>query len=187
MKCSKCKENRATIHIDQFQNGKYIFIDICEDCALKEGLIPQQADITQLLEEAIEKIFVKKSAEAERYPPKEGIRKTSAIFRKVKVKDSVTCSECGITLEELDNTKLLGCPNDYNVFRNEIIARLKRTNVHTKFEGQMPAVNRVEGTIRLEIRKLKTDMKNAISMEDYETAAQIRDKIIALETKLKDN
>ena len=186
MKCSKCKENRATIHIDQFQNGKYIFIDVCEECALKEGLIPQQADITQLLEEAIEKFFVKQVPESAKNPPKEGKRKTTAFFRKVKHHTSKTCSECGISLEEIDSTKMLGCPNDYEEFHDEIVARLKRINPSVRYEGQLPSVNRAEGSIRLEIRKLKTEMKNAISLENYEHAAKIRDKIFKLESKLKD-
>ncbi len=184
MKCSKCNKNRATIHIDKFLNGKYIFIDVCEECAKKESMIPQQADITQLLEEAIEKFFVKEVPESVKNPTKEGKHKTTTFFNKIKSQQSKTCTECGITLDEIDSEKHLGCPNDYEVFRDEIVARLKRINSIARYDGHLPIVNRVEGNIRLEIRKKKTEMKNAISLENYESAAKIRDEIIKLEEKL---
>ncbi len=186
MKCSRCNKNRATIHIDKFLNGKYIFIDVCDECALKEGMIPQQADITQLLEEAIEKFFVKQVPESGKNPTKEGKRRTTTFFKKTKTQQSKTCSECGITLEEIDSDKLLGCPNDYEIFREEVLARLKRINSIARYDGQLPVMNRVEGNIRLEIRKKKTEMKNAISLENYEVAARIRDEIINLEAKLNE-
>ena len=187
MKCSRCKKNRATIHIDKFLNGKYIFIDVCEECAQKENMIPQQADITQLLEEAIEKFFVKQIPESAKNPAKEGKHKTTTFLKKIKSQQSKTCTECGISLAEIDSEKLLGCPNDYDVFHEEIFARLKRINSIARYDGHLPIMNRAEGNIRLEIRKKKTEMKNAISLENYESAAKIRDEIIELESKLHGN
>jgi protein arginine kinase activator len=78
---------------------------------------------------------------------------------------------------------LLGCPNDYDVFRPVLTPLLERAHGGaTQHVGKVPAtagesVRRQTGLLRL-----NRELQEAIEQEDYERAAEVRDQIRALES-----
>ncbi len=184
MRCQICGVNRATIHINQFKDGKYIFIDVCEECAVKKGLIPQ-TDITKLIEETLEKLlskgekidlfnnqYVLKPRRIKKSKPK-------------KQQDEKTCPQCGFALSNLAIDESLGCPNDYEVFKSEIDKILLEIHKSNRYEGSANPSKSYTGSLRLKLRRLKAELNQAISVENYELAAKLRDEIKEMESKVK--
>jgi protein arginine kinase activator len=180
MFCSLCKKRDATIHIDQFKNGRYIFVDVCEKCAVREKLIPYQADINKILEEALEKIIGSSKINLKETTKIISLRNPRAI-PEPKIEAFLECPECGFKSTDFDESKIQGCTNDYILFREKILAKLQEMNNSITYEGIPPAAHKKESEARLELRKLKAKLKEAISQEDFETAAELRDQILEIE------
>src|SRR6516225_1570242 len=106
MKCQKCTK-AATLHItevvadDQFEE-----LHLCEECANKYLYEPQQ----------------------------KGGGVKGALTGPVEESDEVSalnqreCPQCGIKFVEFRNTGRLGCPHDYEEFREELAPLLE--NIH---------------------------------------------------------
>ncbi len=84
------------------------------------------------------------------------------------------CPHCGSTLEDIEkNNGRLGCPNDYNVFREELLQGMERYQHELTYFGKKP--NRQD--ILTSIDKVKRQMKHAISNEDFERAAELQKEL----------
>ena len=157
--CQRCKQAKATVLITDLPEKKVRHL--CEQCAQREGVIVKQSPQTtsQILQE-----FIKhKSA-------------LGAI-------DDRTCPRCGITFREFRTKGLLGCPNDYDVFRAQLTPLMERAHQGgTHHVGKVPA-SADESTQRLAgMLRLRRELQDAVEAEDYENAARLRDQLQALET-----
>ena len=153
MKCDRCNKP-ATVHLTDIVGGEKIEKHLCEDCAAEEGIaIKAEMPIGQLLEE-----FILHTADAE--------------------EEAMTCDVCGMTFREFREQGLLGCPNDYEAFEKGLLAMLKRAQ-HGASEhvGKVPHRAGRENKKHSAVLRLRADLKAAISAEDYERAAALRDQI----------
>ncbi|MEZ6140390.1 MAG: UvrB/UvrC motif-containing protein [Zavarzinella sp.] len=95
------------------------------------------------------------------------------------------CSTCGMTFLEFRNTGRLGCPHDYQVFREELLPLLESIHVAAipRHVGKKP--RRLPNIVnkRNQLDRLKRELQVAVSDEAYETAAKLRDQIRAIETE----
>ncbi|MFH1614431.1 MAG: UvrB/UvrC motif-containing protein [Planctomycetota bacterium] len=163
MRCENCKKNTATIHLTELVDGVRNETHLCELCAHKQGLaVKNQIPLSELLSTLLAS-------------QDEGNSLTTD-------SDERTCPHCGITFEDFRKKAVLGCPNDYEVFRDLLETILEATHggktVHCgKIPANMPAG--VPEPTELEV--LQKELDAAIRNEDYETAAQLRDKIIELQ------
>lgn len=96
-----------------------------------------------------------------------------------KVPDSGTCKNCGMTLARLSKNGKLGCEKCLNTFADYLAPTLKRIHGNTVHTGKRPSVHTADNTIG----SLKKELEAAIKSEEYEKAAELRDKIRALEQK----
>lgn len=157
--CQNCKQARATVHVTDTQPEKRER-HLCEDCAEKEGIIVKQQQTTN----AILQEFIKH---------KTGLSKAA---------DRV-CEDCGISFREFQSSGQLGCPNDYNAFRDLLSALVQRAHEgHSQHVGKVPpgvddVVKRQTG-----LMKLRRELREAIEQENYELAARVRDAIRAAES-----
>ncbi len=93
---------------------------------------------------------------------------------------------CGTTLEEFKKTGRLGCAHCYEVFESSIIPLLKSIHMNEKHTGKRPG-ERVVVDIEKETadaakrEDLKRELRKAISTENFEEAARLRDEIVLLE------
>jgi protein arginine kinase activator len=85
--------------------------------------------------------------------------------------DEPRCDTCGTTLAELKKIGLVGCPRCYHFFSDYL-----PKDTHKPFRKADRAGKRSEFIERLEKR-----LKLAVESEDFEEAAQLRDKIKNLE------
>ena len=156
--CEKC-DREATVHLTEIADGQKVERHLCEECAAAEGItIKAQLPISQLLEE-----LVLQSAAG-------------------KELSELRCDVCGITFLEFRQNGLLGCPNDYQAFENVLIPLLERAHegasVHA---GKVPSNAADKERRQNELLQLRGRLKEAVAGEDYELAAQIRDRIKELE------
>lgn len=178
MVCQRCKQRPATVQITQVINGHKSEMYLCEYCAgTRQDLVinlpfnmpsfNMPFNISNLLSSIMENI--------------------NNISPLPVQKEFLQCDTCGMTFEEFTQYGKFGCANCYGVFGSKLIPVFRRLHGNTKHTGKVPA--RIGKEIRSvkEISNLKMMLEEAIKREEYEKAAQIRDKIKALEAEQKQN
>ena len=94
------------------------------------------------------------------------------------------CPECGISYAEFKAKARLGCANDYEVFKSGLLPLLEKVHGAVQHAGKTP--HTVESVVRkeTELARLKRELESVVKSEDFEKAAQIRDRIRTLESDL---
>lgn len=87
-----------------------------------------------------------------------------------------------MSFEDFRKTGKLGCTNCYKLFKENLAPILRRLHGNAEHTGKVPA--KISGCIKNsnEIEKLKNELTDAIDREEYEKAAQLRDRIRGLES-----
>jgi protein arginine kinase activator len=159
MKCDKC-HNAATLHItDVLGEDQFEVHHLCEQCANKVLYEPQP------------KPSGSKGALAE-----QGGESDETSFL-----NQHECPLCGIKFMEFRNSGRLGCPNDYQEFREELTPLLESIHGETRHCGKTPRRLPHNKQTQSELIQLRNRLKQAITKEDYEEAARLRDRIRQLE------
>ena len=96
---------------------------------------------------------------------------------------SITCPECGMTLEELQRRGRLGCPKDYEVFRSYLGDLLERMHGARSHVGRVPGLAAGDLERIRRISDLRQELDVAVREEQYERAASLRDELRRLETE----
>jgi protein arginine kinase activator len=94
----------------------------------------------------------------------------------------VRCDVCGMSFEDFRKTGKLGCGNCYSVFRENLNPILRRIHGSTEHTGKVPGRVSICMKTTNELGKLRAELTAAISSEEYEKAAELRDKIKDLES-----
>ncbi len=154
MKCQKC-HNQATLHITEILGDEqFEELHLCEQCANKYLYEAQQKGPKTALAEA-------------------GLEEGPI--------GQQECPECGLKFVEFRNTGRLGCPHDYQEFRDDLLPLLENIHGETKHCGKAPKRLPQSKQAHSELMQLRNRLKQAVSKEDYEEAARLRDKIKHLE------
>ena len=98
--------------------------------------------------------------------------------------NQIRCPECGITYAEFKTKARLGCANDYEVFKNELLRLMEKIHGSTSHAGKTPMTVDAQVRKENELNRLKRDLESVVKTEDFEKAAEIRDRIKALEIEL---
>ncbi|MGC9454121.1 MAG: UvrB/UvrC motif-containing protein [Phycisphaerae bacterium] len=165
--CDKCGRP-ATIHLTEIVGGRKIEKHLCEDCAAEEGItVKSNVPISQLLED-----FVLQTASTQ---PESGVSSQSDA-------PDLTCEACGMKFAEFRENGLLGCPNDYDAFADALEPLLEDAqDGHTQHIGKVPRNAGRSQKRQNELLRLRAELKSAVAAEDYERAAELRDRITELE------
>jgi len=156
MQCNKC-HNAATLHITEvIAEGQFEELHLCEQCAHKYLYETQQ--------KAVGKLSPEQLRESE-----------EGLFNQQE------CPSCGLKFVEFRNSGRLGCPNDYQVFREELLPLLENIHGETRHSGKTPRRLPQNLQTQSELMQLRGRLKQAVTKEDYEEAARIRDRIKQLE------
>ncbi len=161
MQCQNCNKETATIHLTEIVNGQRSEKHLCQNCAEAEGVtVKSQLSLNELLSSLL-------AAQAK--PGGED-------------GESIVCPHCGISLEQFRSGGRLGCPHDYEVFKQAlrpvIAAAHNEAQTHC---GKTPAGITESVDNALKIEQLKKQLEAAVRKEDYETAAKLRDQIASLQ------
>ena len=154
MHCDVCKTNQATVFLTQIVDGKMQKVNLCEACSKEKGVTdPTGFALADLL------LGLGAAQEMERGG---GVQK---------------CPSCGFSQADFKKTGRLGCATCYTTFADGLATLLKGMNKGTEHVGKVPA--RMAKTLEREsqMKTLQRDLRKAVSEEDYESAATIRDQI----------
>ncbi|ADV64027.1 UvrB/UvrC protein [Isosphaera pallida ATCC 43644] len=175
MKCQRCSRT-ASFHITDIERKTKKLTDyhLCEECASK-FLNPATSESEMEDEDSGVGVVSPMSELAKKLALQgPGGRPSSK-------PEATVCPVCGITFADFRSTGRLGCPHDYEVFRDELMPLLENVHNHTVHKGKSPK-RAPSGTERFtELIQYRNQLKVAIATEDYETAAKLRDQIRDLE------
>src|ERR1700736_180353 len=159
MKCQKCTK-AATLHITEVvSDDQFEELHLCEECANKYLYEPQQKGTAQ------------KGTDA---GPVEEADEAGSLNQR-------ECPVCGIKFVEFRNSGRLGCPHDYQEFREELAPLLENIHGETRHCGKTPRRLPQNKQTQSELLQLRKQLQQAVTREAYEEAARIRDKIRQLE------
>ncbi|SMB84522.1 Protein-arginine kinase activator protein McsA [Desulfonispora thiosulfatigenes DSM 11270] len=169
MYCEDCNEKVANIYLTKTINGKKMEKYICEDCAKKYqeqfGVVfKPQLSFSNLLGSLFENEFI----------PQIGSISSNGL----------KCEKCGMDHHKFAKDGRLGCNECFNYFGMQLEPLLKRLHGTTKHTGKIP--KRIGGGLRIknEIKLMREKLQYAVSKEEFEEAAKLRDSIKELESKI---
>jgi len=164
MRCQICNTNDATIHLTEITDGHRQELHLCEICAAEQGVaIKSQIPINELLSNLL-------GSQAD----------DEDLFGIAEQKKS--CPNCGFNLTHFRNEPLLGCPQDYELFENQLLPLIEKAHGgKTTHCGKVPSKTPKAAKHQLALIALKQKLENAVNIEDYETAAKLRDQINELQ------
>ncbi|HAL44739.1 MAG TPA: hypothetical protein DCP47_02290 [Phycisphaerales bacterium] len=166
MQCDICKNKTATVHLTEIVDGHRTESHLCQACAQKEGItVKSQLSLNELLSSLI--------------AAHQQTDETAAIEKAGKV-----CDDCGMTMDTFRKQALLGCPNDYKVFEDDLRDIIEKTQDDNSLHiGKTPPLTSSEEAESKEkniTEELKRRLDLAVKTEDYELAAKLRDQLKAL-------
>ena len=157
MKCQRCPK-QATLHITEvLREDRFEEVHLCEECAKKYLHEPSP-----------------KKAETK---PTE----SSAEGEEPDVVGEKQCEACGIKFVEFRNHGRLGCPHDYDAFKEDLLPLLESVHGDTRHAGKSPRRLPTAKGAQLELAQLRRKLQQFVTDEKYEEAARIRDRIKELE------
>jgi protein arginine kinase activator len=154
MNCQRCTQE-ATVHLTEMSDGRRRDLHLCARCARKAGLVPKEGAPDLALDSVVEGLIVANVGEL------------------VGELSGLTCPDCGLKFMEYRAQGRLGCPNDYAVFSRGLTPLLNRAHGATRHVGKTARRHRQQSSAnRL---RLRTRLREAVTREDYEEAARLRD------------
>lgn len=159
MKCDLCDKS-AVVHETTVKNGVQSAVHLCEEHARAAGVaLPGQSPpINQLLTQ-----FVIKSTRSSRVSTR-------------------TCANCGMRFSDFRNSGVLGCPACYEAFDAQLSPMIERAqNGATSHAGKCPRRGGDSIDRQLEIQRLVKALDEAVAAEQYERAAELRDRLRNME------
>jgi protein arginine kinase activator len=160
MMCENCRERDHVVKLTQVKGDTTTYVHLCEKCAAEQGVEVSAAanhPLGELLH-AVQKQLVASPGETGR------------------------CTFCSATLKDFRSTGRLGCAQCYVAFESSLRDLLRRVHGNSRHAGRryeapqtgLPAQLTILGELRERLRR-------AIEAEQFEEAAQLRDRIKVLE------
>lgn len=164
MKCQKCGKYDATMHLTEVINGVKNETYLCKYCADEENKgfafkSPFYSEFDNFFQSFWESPKLSHSSPA----------------------SAQSCSGCGSTLSDIQKRGRLGCAECYRTFRDLLLRPLKEIHGSNTHTGKIP--KRIgKGIAKLnEIDKLKDELSRAVLDQNFEKAAELRDRIREME------
>ncbi len=165
MRCQDCQDREAQVNLTQIINNEKTTLNLCKECAAARGFHSPLENVPFPLAEILE-----------------GLASAGAGYKKSAVAQ-VTCPNCGLTFEEFTGLGRFGCGQCYKAFRPQLEPIMRKIHGASLHRGRSPVVvdkpesdNSEVLPIREEER-LEEELAKAIESEDFERAAEIRDKL----------
>ncbi|MBS5066012.1 MAG: UvrB/UvrC motif-containing protein [Hungatella hathewayi] len=175
MLCERCKIREANIQYTEVINGVKTEHHFCAQCAKEmdfgaySAIFDGEFPLAKLLS---------------------GLLGAETPTERQDKRQKIVCPTCGLSYEEFVKDSCFGCADCYGVFDvliNENIKQLQGSDCH---KGKRPVYQRgsvpedrmeetagVHSSVEEELRSLEIRLRDAIRLEEYEIAAQCRDRI----------
>lgn len=163
MLCNECGKNEANVHMTQIINGKKTESHLCEECAKKNQAFNQAFNSNFSMENMFS-AMLNNAYNTTTYIPSKG------------------CTKCGMTFDEFRNTGKFGCSDCIDTFKPRLKPVIKSIQGYDTHTGKIPKRAGGDYKVQKDIEQLKNQLKQAVENEEYEKAADLRDKIRKMES-----
>ena len=161
MLCDNCGERDAAVHLTTIVNNEVRQQHLCEKCAAERG--------------------VETTVSVPKHPLGDFLH---AVQQQLAVPstESGRCTFCGCTMNDFRSTGRWGCARCYTTFEVSMRELLRRVHGNSRHAGQAYQAPQPEldenATI---LGELKERLRRAIESEQFELAADLRDRIRVIE------
>jgi protein arginine kinase activator len=174
MLCDNCKERDAIINLTQVEHDSKVTLHLCEQCAQQKGVETGGAVLKSPLGNFLGAV-VKGGSAAGALVPASG--------------DALRCPACGSTLRDFRDSGRLGCDRCYVSFDThlrDLLRRLHGSSQHVGERYELPGEGggggaEISDDPRSRLLDLKAQLRRAVEGENFELAAELRDRIRVLE------
>lgn len=163
MKCSSCGEREGVVSLTQVKEGEVHTSSLCAQCAAEKGIETGFAMADTPLGGFLAKLG-------------ESVDLDAPLTATLEVR----CPGCDATLRDFRETGRVGCSQCYMAFDaplRELLRRLHGSTHHTGMQydrTEGPAVGVEPGRSDLELRE---QLRRAVESEQFELAAELRDRL----------
>ncbi len=162
MKCDVCQSEDATVYFSQLIEGKLKKVNLCKGCAEEKGVTdPTGFALADMLH---------------------GMGQETVTEKRSTPGDRV-CDECGFTQSDFKKTGRFGCSHCYEVVAEGLENLLEAMHKNTEHRGKVPRRYEATKAHRERLAELREQLQEAVSSEDYEEAARLRDAISKVEAE----
>ncbi|HEU4474636.1 MAG TPA: UvrB/UvrC motif-containing protein [Gemmatimonadales bacterium] len=168
MPCDQCREREAVIHLTQIVNEQVTTLHLCERCAAEKGVESPSGVVKTPLGSFL-------AAMGKNLPETVSAPRSGD-----------TCVRCGGSLQDFRESGRLGCPECYRSFEVPLRDLLRRLHGSTHHVGERYAERGAEpgapvNETRVETADLREQLRLAVETENFELAAELRDRLRVME------
>lgn len=160
MVCEHCKERDAVVNLTKIKDNTVTHQHLCERCAAEQGV---ETSVAPKATTALTDFLQAVNQQAASVPG-----------------DQAACHFCGATARDFRQSGRVGCARCYGAFERslrELLRRLHGGARHTGRRYVAPAAEVVEQAGELD--RLRDRLQRAIESEQFELAAELRDRLRA--------
>ena len=162
--CENCHKRPAAVHLTQVINNKRHEMYLCEQCAKEKN---NQLKINSPINFGDFFSGLMGFPGASQYVSEDS--------------QGAVCDKCGMSYEDFQRIGKMGCSNCYEIFGEQLKPLIKRIHGSMQHNGKTPQKFTRKLKVSNEIEKLRQMLNEAILHEEYEKAAELRDKIKSME------
>ena len=167
MLCQDCRKREAQVHLTQIVNNEKLGLSLCRECAAARGFHSPLDNVPFPLAEILSGM----------------VKNTTPTGGKAEPMEQLTCKTCGMTFDEFTRQGRFGCGDCYQAFRPRLETILRKIHGASLHRGRNPQTEIATATAQLhpmsvkEEERLEQELRKAIAAEDFERAAELRDKL----------
>jgi protein arginine kinase activator len=166
MRCDNCHQREAVVNLTQIADDQKVEVHLCEKCAAEKG-IETAASFGKIPVGSFVAALGKASEAAAALPGPT---------------PSGTCKTCGASLADFRESGRLGCADCYRTFEGSLRDLLRRLHGSSRHLGERYAApGDARGEEQPTTDQLREQLKLAVEAESFELAAELRDRLRALE------
>lgn len=166
MLCQDCKKREAQVNLTQIINNEKSTLALCKECAslrgfnspLDQGAFPLAEILTNFA-------------------------KTMTTQNNLTPQTELVCPNCKLSFDDFTRLGRFGCGDCYRTFRPRLEGIMRKIHGASLHRGTAPLTTSEvatggEQTIPVkEEERLETELRKAVAAEDFERAAELRDKL----------
>lgn len=165
MQCERCQKRPANVHVMQIINGQKTEKHLCEQCAQEEKLKIKIPDVSFYnLNDLLGAFF------------------NQPFISQEEVKEDL-CPNCRVSYNQIAQMGRMGCSECYQYFSAYMEPAFRKIHGAIMHRGKIPQRMGTSLRIDRELSDLKEKLRRAVEKEEYEKAAEYRDRIKELENK----
>lgn len=162
MLCQNCGKYEATTHVKRIVNGEATEAHLCSDCAKALGYNDVFGGFGNTFSDLLGSFF--------------GEPSVSTLSSR-----TLRCEKCGNTFNDIVSSGKLGCADCYTTFYDKLLPSLQRIHGKTRHEGKNPRIIKTEAVESTgTVEALENELRQAVDEQNFERAAELRDKISSI-------